>query len=210
MDCSVRTRAKQVTNVAVPRWWFFELPGGAGLLPASEAQAWIDGVNFRLGVEGFQEAFCDHDLVIDGRLGPDTIDAVRVVRERRGMLTANFHVGEWTCTHCGRVRANREAVRLAQRIRDRLGRSLGKDSTYRCEDHPLSRKNPSSHHIGGCAYDPAPDIPVALARECGASGIGFAAADNSRCTHFDVGHASRRNPEQRSGRPGKPQLFVDN
>jgi hypothetical protein len=176
---------------------------------ATDAKAWIDAQRFFLGVEGFQEAFADFDIDIDGIVGPQTIEAVRLVRDRGGFLSANFHLSEFRCSHCDAARVNRELVRALQRLRDRVG-PLDRFSSFRCPEHHLSVGLPNSQHVGGSAWDPKPYLPREFVEGCGFSGIGISHVDDpGKVSHLDVRHASRvGNPT--GSTPDSPALFPDN
>ena len=152
-----------------------------------EARGHIDRMNWRFGVPGFQEAM---GLTTDGVVGPATRDAVARLLADGLRLRPNFGLDEFRCTHCGRARVTARLLDVLQSIRNEIG-PMGKDSSYRCEGHPLSIKTPNSQHVSGRAWDPEPDIPVSVAERHGAVGIGYAAANRQRCTHFDVRDGGR-------------------
>lgn len=179
-------------------WWSGVLePPRPVAVSTAEAADWINGRMFRLGVVGFQEAM---GLPTDGVVGPSTAEAVQRVRDSGDHLSEHFSLNEFRCSHCQRARVQRPLLDLLERLRPIVG-PLWFFSSYRCEDHPLSRSNRSSEHTVGLAIDPNPNFPRQVARDCGARGIGYARADNGRCTHVDMG---------RGDRAPRPAEFIDN
>lgn len=80
------------------------------------------------------------------------------------MLTPNFSVDEFSCTHCGICRAEMSFVRLVQQLRDELQRPLVVTSGFRCAAHPVERAKPpgtfSAHTYGIAADIYCPDISL--------------------------------------------------
>jgi hypothetical protein len=198
-------------SVADAAYWYYEYiepppptPDAGVEISVEDARAWIAQQNFRNGVMGLQEAV---GLATDGVLGPQTVAAAGVLRARNGKLSEHFHLDEFRCSHCRRARVNKALVDALEAVRARVG-PMGKDSSYRCEDHALSISNPRSMHRLGCAWDPAPDLTRGQIAGCGFSGIGVSAADRNRVTHIDVRHAS--NDNFTGSTPANPSVFLDN
>lgn len=150
--------------------------------------------NFYDGVKGFQVTA---GIKADGAVGAVTVRSVQLLIERAGQLSANFHLNEFRCSHCGRALAHPSLIDVLQSIRDEVG-PMGKYSSFRCREHPIeAAKSTPGQHESGRAWDPSPNFAVSVAEQHGAVGIGYAAADSKRCTHLDT-------------RAGQRVYFLDN
>ena len=70
-----------------------------------------------------------------------------------GDLSNHFSGYEFTCHHCGGLGVSMKLVYALQELRDLAGVPIGVTSGYRCPDHPLTIKRPTSCHAKGLAAD---------------------------------------------------------
>ena len=70
-----------------------------------------------------------------------------------GNISKNFSDYEFACQHCGLKGINNILVQALQKLRDQVGVSIKVSSGFRCPNHPLSKKNPTSQHAQGKAAD---------------------------------------------------------
>lgn len=71
------------------------------------------------------------------------------------MLSKNFAIHEFACSHCGKCEVHPELIGIVQEIRDRLGNPLFISSGYRCPEHPVEvmKERGPGEHAHGLAVD---------------------------------------------------------
>jgi hypothetical protein len=71
-------------------------------------------------------------------------------------LSEHFLASEFRCPCCGEARVSRRLVKLAEALRERLGRPILVTSGYRCRKHNREVGGaPASRHMAGRALDMA-------------------------------------------------------
>lgn len=134
----------------------------------------IDTWGFEDGVAGFQVAFAPWDLAVDDHAGPLTALAVQWVVDNGERLSSYFVIDEMRSKGNGRVKAHRETLRIADRIREKKG-PWTPISAYRDPAHNVRVGGAvESRHLYGEALDVPYDLGLTIdeAKECGAEGIG--------------------------------------
>tara|TARA_R110000751_G_scaffold18492_5_gene56289 strand:+ start:3146 stop:3559 length:414 start_codon:yes stop_codon:yes gene_type:complete len=76
------------------------------------------------------------------------------VREDNFMTLKHFKKSEFTCKcGCNSNNISGDLIHLLDKAREKAGIPFKINSGYRCENHPLTKENPTSSHALGLAVD---------------------------------------------------------
>ena len=79
---------------------------------------------------------------------------LKILKNQNKMKLKHFKRSEFTCKcGCGETVINDELLYMLDRARSFAKIPFVISSGYRCENHPESKKNPTSSHIKGLAVD---------------------------------------------------------
>lgn len=141
-------------------------------------------------------------LTVDGVLGPNTSNALRISEARRragrGTMSANFSFVEFRCkcggrfSACKRIWMTRRQVRALEVYRRRTGRPLRPVSGCRCYGHNRAVGGASrSQHLYGNATDLPGQLTLAQAKALRVfTGLGYSSR-TGRVLHGDTGPRGR-------------------
>lgn len=165
------------------------------------------GQNTHDAVWHFQYGFSFWGLLIDGKAGPKTMQAMQHSVDRGGAVSAHFRFSEFRCkgpasdAGCRRIWVCRDLIHGLERYRGTVG-SVGIVSGCRCERH--------NKRVGGASLSVhkeglAADIPRVIGRTAMArlgifSGIGYQGS-TGLVQHVDMRHLGRNATRGTTGAP---------
>lgn len=185
---TVREQQKLLKKIG----WPLEVDGVRG--PATKGAL----MDFQLGM-----AKSGQRLTRDGVCGPLTTKWLRWSAAHDGHASDHFRYREFASSHAPHwIKVDRDLILALEKLRAKLGRSIGVLSGYR--DFALGASK--SQHRYGNAMDPTASLgSVSFVRGLGFSGIGFDPRDG-HVRHVDVRH---RGPNFTGGTPSHPTVFAD-
>ena len=157
-------------------------------------------------VREFQRGFAFWDLLVDGRVGPKTREALSYAVQHEGRCGPHFTFREFKSRGNGWIRLSRELVRGLEAYRELIEAPVQIRSGYRDPKYNAEvGGKPASQHLYGNAVDLAQHRASveAVRRLERFSGIGIVKA-TGRVLHLDVRHAG---PNTTGGTPRNPTIW---
>lgn len=123
----------------------------------------------------------------DGVPGPLTTAAVNMAAKHNYRVSPHFHLREFACPHCGKVKVARKLLVALEKVRKRnYPTGLRIVSGYRCAKHNAKVGGiPTSAHLKGEAADIPAKFKPDNFKGLGLHGIGYKAR-HGLVTHVDV------------------------